>query len=192
MEEVRRAAVAYYENLSEEKKRNARFSFNEMDKNGDGRINLHEYLEYLKKDNNTILTHPSLFTALDKDGNGSLDFEETIVLYYIMQSGRALICQSCNTFLADVYFSCSQCFFKDDSDSTYEICCDCYGGKRFTHHADAIFCDNYTLLSQSRSLALKAPVQVTSPPLTFLACSKKLCSFPSSLTCHRKLCNLSR
>ncbi|KAH8480915.1 hypothetical protein H0E87_030975 [Populus deltoides] len=159
MEEVRRAAVAYYENLSEEKKRNARFSFNEMDKNGDGRINLHEYLEYLKKDNNTVLTHPSLFTALDKDGNGSLDFEETIVLYYIMQSGRALICQSCNTFLADVYFSCSQCFFKDDSDSTYEICCDCYGGKRFTHHADAIFCDNYTLLSQSRSLALKAPVQ---------------------------------
>ncbi|KAG6737472.1 hypothetical protein POTOM_058996 [Populus tomentosa] len=100
MEEIRRAAEAYYENLSDEKKRNARFSFNEMDKNGDGKINLDEYAEYLKKDN-TVLTHPSLFTALDKDGNGSLDFKETIVLYYIMQSGRALFCQSCNTFLAD-------------------------------------------------------------------------------------------
>jgi hypothetical protein len=50
--------------------------------------------EYLKKDNNTVHTHPSLFIALDKDGNGSLDFEETIFLYYIMQSGRALICHS--------------------------------------------------------------------------------------------------
>jgi len=160
MEVIRRAAEAYYENLSDEKKRNARFSFNEMDKNSEGWINLDEYVEYLKQDNNTVLTHPSLFTALDKDGNGSLDFKETIVLYYIMQSGRALFCQSCNTFLADVYFSCSQCFFNDDSASTYEICCDCYGGKRFTHHDDAIFWDNYSLLSQSRSLTLKAPVQV--------------------------------
>ncbi|XP_011012322.1 PREDICTED: uncharacterized protein LOC105116598 isoform X2 [Populus euphratica] len=159
MEEIRRAAVAYYENLSEEKKRNARFSFNEMDKNGDGQINLHEYVDYLKKHNNTVLILPSLFTALDKDGNGSLDFEETIVLYYIMQSGRNLICQSCNTFLADVYFSCFQCFCLDESPSTYDLCCDCYGGKRFTHHDDAIFWDNYTLLSQSRSLALEAPVQ---------------------------------
>jgi len=160
MEVIRRAAEAYYENLSDEKKRNARFSFNEMDKNSEGWINLDEYVEYLKQDNNTVLTHPSLFTALDKDGNGSLDFKETIVLYYIMQSGRALFCQSCNTFLADVYFSCSQCFFNDDSASTYEICCDCYGGKRFTHHDDAIFWDNYSLLCQSRSLTLKAPVQV--------------------------------
>ncbi|KAL9344618.1 hypothetical protein Peur_062293 [Populus x canadensis] len=159
MEEIRRAAEAYYKNLSEEKKRNARFYFNEMDIDGDGRINLDEYVEYLKKDNNTVLTHPSLFTALDKDGNGSLDFEETIVWYYIMQSGRALFCQSCNTFLADVYFSCFQCFCLDESPSTYDLCCDCYGGKRFTHHDDAVFWDNYTLLSQSRSLALEAPVQ---------------------------------
>ena len=50
---IRRTAEAYYENLSDEKKRNARFSFNEMDKNEDGKINLDEYVEYLKKDNNT-------------------------------------------------------------------------------------------------------------------------------------------
>ncbi|KAH8480922.1 hypothetical protein H0E87_030982 [Populus deltoides] len=159
MEDIRRAAEAYYENLSDEKKRNARFSFNEIDIDGDGRINLHEYVEYLKKDNNTVLTHPSLFTALDKDGDGSLDFEETIVLYYIMQSGRALFCKCCDTFLADVYFSCFQCFCLDESPSTYDLCCACYGGKRFTHHDDAVFWDNYTLLSQSRSLALEAPVQ---------------------------------
>ncbi|KAG5224160.1 Calcium-binding EF-hand [Salix suchowensis] len=108
MEEIRRAATAYYQNLPEEKKRYARYIFSEMDKNGDGQINLNEYVEYLDKDNNTGLTHSSLFTALDKNSNGSLNFEEAIVLYYIMQSGRALFCNSCNTFLTDVYFSCSQ------------------------------------------------------------------------------------
>ena len=159
MEEIRRAAEAYYENLSDEKKRNARFSFNEMDKNSDGRINLNEYVEHLKKDNNTLLTHPSLFTALDKDGNGSLDFKETIVLYYIMQSGRAIICQSCKTFLAGTYFSCSECFF-NDSVSSYEFCCECYGDKKFTHNDGHIFCDNYTLLCQSRSATQAAPIQV--------------------------------
>ncbi|KAB5512090.1 hypothetical protein DKX38_029118 [Salix brachista] len=154
MEEIRRAAEAYYENLSEDNKRHARFIFSDMDKNGDGQIDLKEFMEY---HNNSADTHPSLFRALDKNNNGSLDFEEAKVSYYIMQSGRALFCKSCNTFLTDVYFSCFQCFSSNDSTvSTYEICCDCYGGKKFTHHEDAIFCDNYSLLSQSRSLALAA------------------------------------
>uniref|UniRef100_A0A6N2KM88 EF-hand domain-containing protein n=1 Tax=Salix viminalis TaxID=40686 RepID=A0A6N2KM88_SALVM len=156
MEAIRRAAAAYYENLPVANKRYARYIFSSMDKNGDGQINLKEYVEYLDKDNKTALSHPSLFRALDKNNNGSLDFEEVIVLYYITQTGRARFCKSCNTFLTDVYFSCSQCFFKGDSVSTYEICCDCYGGKKFKHHGGAIFCDNYTLLSRSRRLALQA------------------------------------
>ncbi|KAB5512125.1 hypothetical protein DKX38_029153 [Salix brachista] len=156
MESIRRAAAAYYENLPVANKRYARYIFSSMDKNGDGQINLKEYLEYLSKDNKTALAHPSLFRALDKNNNGSLDFEEVIVLYYITQSGRALFCKSCDTFLTDVYFSCSQCFFKGDGVSTYEICCDCYGGKKFKHHDGAIFCDNYTMLSRSRRLALQA------------------------------------
>ncbi|KAG5224152.1 calcium-dependent protein [Salix suchowensis] len=156
MEEIRRAAAAYYENLPLVNKRYARYIFSSMDKNGDGEIDLDEYVEYLNKDNKTVLTHPSMFRALDKNNNGSLDFDEVIVLYYITQSGRALFCRSCDTFLTGLYFSCSQCFLKDDSVSTYEICCDCYGGKKFTHHGDAIFCDNYSLLIRSRRLALQA------------------------------------
>ncbi|KAG5224157.1 Calcium-binding EF-hand [Salix suchowensis] len=166
MEEIRRAAVAYYENLPEEKKSYARFIFSEMDKNGDGKINLKEFMEYHNKDNNSAFTDPSLFRALDKNNDGSLDFEEARVAYYIIQSGRALFCKTCNTFLTDVYFSCFQCFTSNDSTvSTYEICCDCFGGKKFTHHDDATFCDNYTLLSQGRSLALAAPPEVGSSVL---------------------------
>ncbi|KAG5224159.1 calcium-dependent protein [Salix suchowensis] len=153
MEEIRRAAEAYYENLPEGKKTYASFKFKQMDKNGDGQIDLYEYAEYLDKDNNMALTHPRMFRALDKNNDGGLDFEEAKVLYYITENKRALFCKICNTFLTDVYFSCSQCFFKGKSVSTYEICCGCYAGKKFTHHEHAIFCDNYSLLSQSRSLA---------------------------------------
>ncbi|XP_061944031.1 uncharacterized protein LOC133668271 isoform X2 [Populus nigra] len=179
MEEIRRAAGAYYENLPDEEKRNARFSFNEMDKNKDGKINRDEYVEYLKKDNNTVL--PSLFTALDKDGNGTLDFDEAIVLYYIMQSGRAIICQSCKTFLAGAYFTCSQCFFNDDdSVSTFDVCCDCYGGKKFRHNDGHIFCDNYTLLCQSRSATQAAPIQKRTKVLQVLKKGLQVAGITSS------------
>jgi hypothetical protein len=160
MEEIRLAAGAYYQHLPENNKELAKKTFAAMDKNGDGKINRDEYVEYLKKDNNTVLTLPSLFTALDKDGNGTLDFDEAIVLYYIMQSGRAIICKGCDSFLAGAYFSCSQCFF-NDSVCTFDVCCDCYGGKKFEHNdIGHTFCDNYTLLRQSRSAIQEAPVKV--------------------------------
>ncbi|KAL9381932.1 hypothetical protein Peur_024967 [Populus x canadensis] len=161
MEGIREAAVAYFEHLPEEKKNDARTIFDRMDKNSDGKIDKDEYEEYLKKENNTVLTHRSLFTELDKDGDGRLNFEETKVLYYILQSGRALFCNCCDKFLADVYFSCFQCFCRDheSASSTYDLCCDCYGGKKYKHLHGHIFWDNFTLLSKSRSLAVRAPEQ---------------------------------
>ncbi|KAG6735995.1 hypothetical protein POTOM_061318 [Populus tomentosa] len=160
MEGIRQAAVAYYEHLPEEKKKSAEDTFKAMDKNGDGTISLREYVDYLRNSNNAVFTdHPNIFGALDTDNNGNLDFEETKVLYYILFSGRALICQFCKTFLADVYFSCFQCFCLHESHSTYDLCCDCYGGKKFRHNDGHIFWDNYTLLSKTRSLALEAPEQ---------------------------------
>ncbi|KAL9381934.1 hypothetical protein Peur_024969 [Populus x canadensis] len=156
MEGIRKAARAYFDNQSDRKKKNARKAFKAMDKDGDGQISLPEYEEYLKKKKAKDFVHTSIFRALDKNANESLDFGEAIVLFYLMQSGRALICKSCNIFLAGAYFSCSQCFF-NDSVSTYEICCACYGGDNFTHHDDAVFCDHYTLLRQSRSAVQAAP-----------------------------------
>ncbi|KAJ6422888.1 hypothetical protein OIU84_027797 [Salix udensis] len=159
MEEIRRVAAAYYEHLPAKDKKSLRGTFKAMDKNRDGKISLLEYLDYFKKKNGTDFTHQSICRALDMNVNGSLDFEEAIVLFYIMESGRTIICMSCKTFMAGVYFSCSQCFFNVASRRSFDICCDCYGGKKFTHHSDAIFCDNFSLLSQSRSLALEASAE---------------------------------
>ncbi|KAL3565010.1 hypothetical protein D5086_033056 [Populus alba] len=87
-----------------------------------------------------------------------------------MKSGRAIICKGCDSFLAGAYFSCSQCFFnKDDSVSTYDLCCDCYGDKKFVHNdIGHIFCDNYTLLRQSRSLIQEAPPTKRNTVVNFL------------------------
>jgi hypothetical protein len=156
MEGIRRAARAYYDHLPDGERKNATQDFNDMDKNRDGKISLLEYVDYLKKKKATSFVQQSIFRALDKDDNGTLDFEEAIVLFYLMKSGRAIICKGCEKFLAGAYFSCSQCFF-NVSVSTYEICCACYRGNNFTHHGDAIFCDNYTLLRQSRSAIQAAP-----------------------------------
>ncbi|KAF9661083.1 hypothetical protein SADUNF_Sadunf19G0030900 [Salix dunnii] len=128
MEELRRAARASYERLPEKDKKFIQKFFKDMDKNGDGHISLGEYVKYLEKKKATDLTHKSIFSALDMDGNGSLEIKEVIVLHYIMQSGRAMICMSCENLMAGAYFSCSQCFFEDASVSTFDICCDCYGG----------------------------------------------------------------
>ncbi|XP_011011795.1 PREDICTED: uncharacterized protein LOC105116247 isoform X1 [Populus euphratica] len=179
MEEIRRAAGAYYKHLPENNKEQARETFNAMDKNRDGKISVREYMDYLNEKKATDFTHQSIFSALDKDGNGSLDFNEAIVLYYIMQSGRAIICQSCKTFLAGAYFSCSECFF-NDSVSTYEICCECYGDNKFTHHDGAIFCDNYTLLCQSRSATQAAPMKKRTNVLNILKRGLQVAGITSS------------
>ncbi|KAJ6422692.1 hypothetical protein OIU84_027625 [Salix udensis] len=158
MEEIRRVAEAYYEHLPENDKNLLKNKFNDMDKNKDGQISRREYMKYFKKENAKGLHRQRIFRGLDMDENGRLDFEEAKVLFYIIESGRAIICMSCEKFMAGAYFSCSQCFFSAKK-SKFDICCDCYGGKKFKHHHGATFCDNYTLLSQSRSLALEAPAE---------------------------------
>ncbi|KAJ6422688.1 hypothetical protein OIU84_027621 [Salix udensis] len=157
-EEIRRVAEAYYKHLPEKDKKLLKNKFDAMDKNRDGQISRREYMKYFKKEKAKGFHHQRIFRGLDMDENGRLDFEEAKVLFYIMESGRAIICMSCEKFMAGAYFSCSQCFF-DAAKSKFDICCDCYGGKKFKHHRGATFCDNYTLLSQSRSSALAAPAE---------------------------------
>ncbi|KAJ6422695.1 hypothetical protein OIU84_027628 [Salix udensis] len=181
MEEIRRVAEAYYEHLPENDKKLLKNKFNSMDKNGDGRISRREYMKYFKKEKAKGLTPQSIFRALDKDENGSLDFEEAKVLFYIMQSGKAITCMACEKFMAGAYFSCSQCFF-DGAKSKFDICCDCYGGKKFTHHDGATFCDNYTLLSESRSPAIAAPAKERSSALRTIEIIVGVASIAGNLT----------
>ncbi|KAF9667290.1 hypothetical protein SADUNF_Sadunf15G0007200 [Salix dunnii] len=78
MEEMHQTSFTYYENLSSQNKQLVSDFFNSMDVDGDGR-NISEYTKLLeKKGYASWFTDHNLFQSLDKDGDGSLDFNEIL------------------------------------------------------------------------------------------------------------------
>ncbi|KAF8392106.1 hypothetical protein HHK36_022448 [Tetracentron sinense] len=143
MEEIREAALAYYEAGSEELKLLARRFFKSMDTNGDGTVSISEFSECLWQ-RGYIFIDSSFFKELDKDGDGSLDFEEVITFYYMLKTRT--YCDECRAFLKVLYFTCVECF---DHGPSYDLCTTCYCKRKF-NHKHTVFMDNYVLLLTRR------------------------------------------
>ncbi|KAI4353682.1 hypothetical protein L6164_002613 [Bauhinia variegata] len=173
MEEIRQAALAYFNNLSEKEKKIAHNFFKKMDADKDGNISLDEYLKYLKKKGFPEISNPKIFQELDKDNNGCLDFEEAITLFYVCASGRPLFCKACQDFLKGFYFTCSKCF--DSTSQTYDLCITCFQEKKYEHKHE-VFCDNYALLA-SKKASMKGEMKMFASDLAvevgigFIACT---------------------
>ena len=158
MEEMRDAAMAYYENLTEQQKQLAKKLFNAADTNGDGTVNVQEYLGFLKEQNFSRFVPPNLFKLLDKNGDGTMDFEEFVTLYYIMKvRGGIITCDGCDGNLSGLYFLCVECY--QAGGRTYDLCCKCYHKKNFKHK-HSTFLDSCVLLNLMRS-ENNNPTQVT-------------------------------
>ncbi|PIN02189.1 hypothetical protein CDL12_25297 [Handroanthus impetiginosus] len=124
-----------------------------MDTDGDGRVDLSEFLAFMRQQGYLDMHNPSFFNVLDHDDNGTLDFAEVMTLYYIIKSGRPF-CNSCKNFIPGIFFSCVECF--KNPKKPFNICHDCY---RFTkckhdHNGRVQFLDNYTLLEAIRDPSL--------------------------------------
>ncbi|XP_021899954.1 uncharacterized protein LOC110816162, partial [Carica papaya] len=160
MEEMREAAIGYYNNLKPELQRQAHRFFRSMDRNGDGRVNYNEFIYFLNQ-RGYHWVHPNMFLELDKNRDGALDFYEVLTFYYIVKT-RNVWCQNCRLWLKGLYFTCVTCF--DDSarggaGGTCDLCVRCYQQRavhRYHSHHD-IFVDNYTLLHCKRSSSHHAP-----------------------------------
>ncbi|KAI4353681.1 hypothetical protein L6164_002612 [Bauhinia variegata] len=159
MEQIRQAAFAYFNNLSEKEKKIAHKFFKKIDADKDGNISLDEYLKYLKKKGFPEISNPKIFQELDKDNNGSLDFEEAITLFYVCASGRPLFCKACQDFLKGFYFTCSKCF--DSTSQTYDLCITCFQEKKY-EHKHAVFYDNHALLASKKTSTKGAMKKVAS------------------------------
>ncbi|KAJ4972400.1 hypothetical protein NE237_005499 [Protea cynaroides] len=85
MEDIREAALAFYEAGPSEVKQLADTVFRSMDVNGDGWISIDEFQGFLMK-NGYSCYNPKLFFEIDRDQNGFLDFGEFIVFFYITQA----------------------------------------------------------------------------------------------------------
>ncbi|CAL9016548.1 unnamed protein product [Prunus brigantina] len=83
MEELHQAALAYYNNGSQNLQLLAANFFQSMDRNGDGRVSKSEFITFLLQ-NGYGWINPSFFNNLDRNRDGGLDFKEVLTFYYII------------------------------------------------------------------------------------------------------------
>ncbi|KAH7521321.1 hypothetical protein FEM48_Zijuj07G0020600 [Ziziphus jujuba var. spinosa] len=102
-----------------------------MDLNGDGSVNLSEYLEILRKKGYKFCNNPYFFMELDRDEDGNLDFKEFLSLYYLIKIERLPFCDDhgCGAFLKGLYFTCVHCFQCEKN--SFDICSSYFKGKNF-------------------------------------------------------------
>ncbi|VVA27016.1 PREDICTED: Calcium-binding EF-hand [Prunus dulcis] len=146
MEELHQAALAYYNNGSQNLQLLAANFFRSMDGNGDGRVSKSEFITFLQQ-NGYGWINPSFFNNLDRNHDGGLDFEEVLTFYYIIKT-RNLWCDGCGVCLKGLYFTCVECF--DRAANTYDLCSRCYSSRRFRHN-HTCFLDNHMLLRSKRT-----------------------------------------
>lgn len=79
--------------------------FGSMDADGDWRVEIEEFLSFVREQGYAHMHNNTFFKELDIDGNGSLGFWEVMTLYYIIKSGRPF-CGRCGDFIPGIYFSC--------------------------------------------------------------------------------------
>ncbi|KAM0977838.1 hypothetical protein ACFX13_014147 [Malus domestica] len=85
MQQIRETALACYDGFSEDRKDKAYAIFETMDSDGDGTVSLYEYEEFFGSSDRTS------FQQLDANGDGKLDFEEFITLFYIILTSKGSI-----------------------------------------------------------------------------------------------------
>ncbi|KAL9140982.1 hypothetical protein ABFS82_14G072800 [Erythranthe guttata] len=144
-------AKAQYSRATEEEKGAAKKFFQSLDGDCDGKVNLAEYKSLVLR----AYTHESLFNCLDENSDGSLDFEEVLVLHYMQKCGMRICDGSCHGWLLGPYFSCTIC--EKNYPKTYDLCCTCYSGGKFKHdHPTTSFLDDRSmrmLLAKTMSTA---------------------------------------
>ncbi|KAK4421638.1 hypothetical protein Salat_2114400 [Sesamum alatum] len=149
MERLRAIADAHYRASPPAVKALAYDFFKALDADGDGKVSLVEFLEFMKLEGYTRLSSPHFFRDLDRDRNGTLDFWEVLTLYYIIKSGRPL-CDCCGILIPGTFFSCVECF--DGPGGSYSLCIYCYRSNRSSHNHGGRqqFLDTYTLLETKK------------------------------------------
>ncbi|VVB01306.1 unnamed protein product [Arabis nemorensis] len=121
MDELHDAAIAYYNNGSIEQQTLARQFFRVMDINGNGRVSLQEFTNFLCRTAGLAWVHPEMFTELDRNGDGQLDFWEVLTLYYVART-RTVGCDTCRRLLNGLYFTCVTCFDSPCDGDTFDLC----------------------------------------------------------------------
>ncbi|KAL0433146.1 UNVERIFIED_CONTAM: hypothetical protein Slati_2648900 [Sesamum latifolium] len=152
MDRLRAIADAHYRASPPAVRALAYDFFKALDADGDGKVSLVEFLEFMQLEGYTRLSSPHFFRDLERDGNGTLEFWEVLTLYYIIKSGRPL-CDCCGILIPGTFFSCVECF--DGPGGSYSLCIYCYRSNKSPHNhgGHQQFLDTYTLLETKKRFA---------------------------------------
>ena len=140
MEDLRRAALAYYNNSSPEIQTLAWNFFVSMDSDRDGRVSLAEFAHFIQWNGYGWVDLRGQFAQLDSKRDGGLDFWDVLTFYYIVKT-RGVWCRKCHAQLHALYFTCV-----DSGCATFDLCSDCYASRSFCHEHRGRFLDSFVLL----------------------------------------------
>ncbi|KAJ6916586.1 hypothetical protein NC652_019101 [Populus alba x Populus x berolinensis] len=151
MEEIRNAALAYYETSSDKIKNMVRDFFKQLGDLSDGTVSISD-LEAFFKERGHEPFPPSLLKELGKEPADHLDhFTDAFVFYYLAVTKRPC-CDVCQAFLKGLYFTCLHCF--ENEDKTYNLCNNCFCEVKDCPkgHGHVAFLDNFAAF-QAKSKA---------------------------------------
>ncbi|XP_008224031.1 PREDICTED: uncharacterized protein LOC103323795 [Prunus mume] len=150
MEELRQIALAYYEDVPEHMKTWVQEFLSEIDKDGNEKVSLQEFLAYMgMHEDSKHLCTPSFFDELKQEGREELEFMDLLALFYIVSTGRPFCNGHCKNFIKGGYFTCVQCFYH--SPKTFDLCPVCYLDGKYVHgHKN--FLDNFLVLKTKRTV----------------------------------------
>ncbi|KAL8483216.1 hypothetical protein ACS0TY_026047 [Phlomoides rotata] len=150
MEGIREIARSYYERASDDEKKPVYEFYRKLDTNRDGKIRLFQFKNCVSPS----LSSEDTFRKLDKNGDGELDFDDVLCLYYMEKKTSIARCSVCSDLLVGPYFSCTLCFEKRPA---YDLCCSCYRNQNLCHeHSSRYMLDHHSLIRASRDRALAA------------------------------------
>ncbi|KAL8027139.1 hypothetical protein ABFS82_14G072600 [Erythranthe guttata] len=140
MDEIRKIAKAYYARATDEEIDRAKNYFRSMDVNCKGKVSFDEYKTMVSQ----RYANDKMFNSFDRNGDGSLDFEEVLVLHFVHNIYEMRWCSACAGSLPGLHFSCLTC--EKNEPNTFDLCCICYGEGKFDHHhPTSDFLDNHSM-----------------------------------------------
>ncbi|KAG6394869.1 hypothetical protein SASPL_145459 [Salvia splendens] len=118
----RRIARGLYERASQSEKREASEFYEKLKSKRDGKIRALDF----NKGVESSLSKEKIFKQLDLDGDGFLDFDDVLLLFYhsIKKAITILRCRGCSILIYGTAHSCFQCFF-NTADHRFSLCHDC-------------------------------------------------------------------
>ncbi|XP_002522873.3 uncharacterized protein LOC8280751 [Ricinus communis] len=150
MDEILKAALAYFEFGNHEFKKGTLHFLEMLDHCTDGTIG--QFEEFLRERGHEPLS-PGILKELGKKLDDHLGFNDFLVLLYVVKTRRPC-CDLCQAFLKGLYFTCAVCF--DEEEKTFNMCLDCTSKQKTCPQGHALFIDNFALLhSKSKAIELQ-------------------------------------